>query len=108
MLRPLWVMARPLQGPRLEDVNMGNHVHAQSKGAMCAHARTAIRALILMLQETGMSYETVEEELRLQWRNGNTVHDYVNCKTKKAKKEVAEFHKRLIHQQESIHHHVGS
>ena len=76
-----------------------NRVHQNSKGAMCAHARMAIRSLVLMLQEVGLSYQEIEAELRLHWRNGNTVHDLVNLKTKKARREAAEFHRKLIQQQ---------
>jgi len=75
-----------------------NRIHPHSKAAMCAHARILIRALILILQEARMSYEDIEAELRLHWRNGMTVHEYVNLKTKKAKREAAEFHQRLIEQ----------
>ena len=61
---------------------MGNHVHDQSKAAMCAFARQAIRALILMLQEVGCSYEFIEEQLKLHPRNGMTAWEYVNKKKK--------------------------
>lgn len=59
---------------------MANHVHDQSKLAMCAFARHSIRGLILMLQEVGCSYAFIEEQLKLHPRNGMTAWDYVKKK----------------------------
>jgi hypothetical protein len=63
-------------------MTMANHVHEQSKDAMCAFARQVIRGLILMLREVGCSYEFIEKQLKLHPRNGMTVWEYVEKKKK--------------------------